>query len=126
MAASTTQNLSRRSHIIMGTNGGHNNHKHHGHDHNGGNGSYKGNGNATPNNNGHHRPNTAPKKDLSHIICYNCKKPGHYSTECPEMKNAETAKPNPFDKGFVNPVHLEGAYNEPSMVNGTFQIKYPV
>ena len=30
------------------------------------------------------------------------------------------AKPNPFDKGYANHVHLEGAYNEPGMENGTF------
>ena len=44
---------------------------------------------------------------------------GRY-TECPEKKTTEAAKPNPFDKGYVNHVHLEGAYNEPGMENGTF------
>ena len=59
------------------SNGG-SNHKHHGHNHNGSNGGYKGNGHAAPNNNGHHHPNTAPKKDLSRITRYICKKQGHY------------------------------------------------
>jgi hypothetical protein len=46
------------------------------------NGNHNGsNGNHTRGN-GQHRI----KKDLSHIICYNCKKPGHYADMCSEKK----------------------------------------
>ena len=76
------------------------NHKHHEH-----NGGFKGNGHDAPNHN--HRPNGEPKKNLNHITCYNCKKQGHYSTDCPEKKGAEAAvKPNPFDKGYVNHISV--------------------
>ena len=44
---------------------------------------------------------------------------GHYVSNCPEWRTEEAAKPNPFDKGYANHVHLEGAYNEPGMENGT-------
>ena len=103
-----------------GNSGGHHNHKNgNGHNHNngsnGGNGEYK---NNSYNGQNHNHP--AGKKDLSHIKCYKCKQMGHYSSNCPEKKTEEAAKPNPFDKGYVNHVHLEGSYNEPGMENGTF------
>ena len=60
------------------------------------------------------------KKDLSQIQCYKCKNMGHYVSDCPEWKTEEAAKPNPFDKGYVNHVHMERAYNEHGIVNGTF------
>ncbi|HEY1644970.1 MAG TPA: reverse transcriptase domain-containing protein, partial [Candidatus Saccharimonadales bacterium] len=31
--------------------------------------------------------------DLSHIVCFNCKKAGHYATECPYPKNAYSYVP---------------------------------
>lgn len=30
--------------------------------------------------------NYAPKKDLSHIMYYNCNKKGHYASKCPEPR----------------------------------------
>jgi hypothetical protein len=46
--------------------------------------------------NGQHRHNTEPKKYLSGITCFKCKKNGHYSSSCLENKTTELAKPNPF------------------------------
>jgi hypothetical protein len=62
-------------------------------------------------NNGQHNHNSEAKKDLSHITCFNCKKKGHYSTNCPEP-----TKPNPFKRGHVNHIHVEE-------VMGTFPFK---
>jgi hypothetical protein len=67
------------------------------HKHSGG---FKGN-NSSGHHSGHndqHRHNTEPKKDLSHITYFNCKKTGHYSTSCPENKSIELAKPIHFRK----------------------------
>ena len=80
---------------------GGNGHNHHGHNHNedqkGSNGDNKdGNHNGNGNGNGQH--SHQGKKDLSHIKCYKCKNMGHYSSGCPEKKDIEAAKPNPFQK----------------------------
>jgi hypothetical protein len=77
-------------HFNRGNGGNFNGHKH--------NGGFRGN-----NSNGHHnggngqcRFNSDAKKDLSNITCFKCKKTGHYSTNCPENKSEDAAKPNPF------------------------------
>ena len=88
----------------------------------GGNGEYK-NNNHSGHNNGHHNGQNhhhhTGKRDVSHIQCFKCKKMGHYSTECPEMKTEEVVKANHVEKGHVNHVHVGRAYNEHNRVNGT-------
>jgi hypothetical protein len=81
-----------------GNKGNNSNGNHNGHQ-NGGNGNHNGHLNG---NNGQHSHNSEAKKDLSHITCFNCKKKGHYSTNCPEP-----TKPNPFKKGHVNHINVE-------------------
>jgi hypothetical protein len=49
---------------------------------------------------------------------------GHYISDCPEWKEEGAAKPNPFKGGHANHIHVEGNYNEPKRVNGTFSIKF--
>jgi hypothetical protein len=98
-------------------NGSHfNSHKH--------SGGFKGNNSSGHHNghNGQHRHNTEPKKDLSHITCFKCKKTGHYSTSCPENKSIELVKPNPFQKGQVNHLNVEEVMNEPDIVMGMFPL----
>jgi hypothetical protein len=91
-----------------GNKGNHSNGHHHrgnGHhngsngSHNGGNGNHNGGNGHQNGGNGQHRSNPNAKKDLSHMICYNCRKPGHFANHCPERKPNEPAKPNPFQKG---------------------------
>jgi hypothetical protein len=73
-----------------------------GHRHNGGfrgnhsNGHHSGNNGHHSGGNGQHRFNSDAKKDLSSITCFKCKKTWHYSTNCPENKPEDAAKPNPF------------------------------
>jgi hypothetical protein len=109
-----TEPFHKRHHSSEGSGNG-NSHRHGGHfpKGNGGNfnghrhnGGFKGNNSNVHNNNGHHngvnghhRFNSDVKKDLSNITCYKCKKNGHYSTNCPENKPDDAAKPNPFQKG---------------------------
>jgi hypothetical protein len=71
--------------------------------HNGSNGNHTGGNGHQNGGNGQHRI----KKDLSHIICYNCKKPGHFADMCSEKKQDDAAKPNPFKRGHVNHVNVE-------------------
>ena len=115
-------------------------HNHNGHNHNGGNkgdtGGHKGHGNNHGHNgsghnhgrngnntsNGPHRPNSEHKRDINQVTCYNCKNKGHYSNECPEKKNGEATKPNPFQKGHVNHVNVEEVFDEPDAVIGTFSL----
>ena len=107
--------------------------KHHDHkgEFKGSSGGYKGNGHAGPNpdlkkdisqvlcfkckNKGHYAnkcqekklQNNPHKEDISQVMCYKCEKTGHYANNCSE-KGAETvAKPNPFDKGYVNNINVE-------------------
>jgi hypothetical protein len=91
------------------------------HKHSGG---FKGNGSSGHHSghNGQHRHNTEPKKDLSNVICFKCKKNGHYSSSCPENKTVEPAKPNPFQKGQVNHLNVEEVMNEPDAVMGMFPL----
>ena len=92
-----------------------------GHKHNGG---FKGNSSSGHHSghNGQHRHNTEPKKDLSGVTCFKCKKLGHYSSSCPENKAVEPAKPNPFQKGQVNHLNVEEVMNEPDAVMGMFPL----
>ncbi|KAK1641634.1 hypothetical protein QYE76_059439 [Lolium multiflorum] len=76
--------------------------------HNGGNGHHNGN-------NGQHRHNS---RDLSHITCFKCKKTRHFADRCTEKKHDEVIKPNPFQKGQVNHLHVEEVVNEPNTVMG--------
>jgi hypothetical protein len=91
------------------------------HKHSGG---FKGNNSSGHHNghNGQHRHNTKPKKDLSNITYFKCKKNGHYSTSCPENKSIELAKPNPFQKGQVNHLNVEEVMDEPDAVMGMFPL----
>jgi hypothetical protein len=93
----------KRHHFSEGNGNGSNSN---GHRHNGGNKGNNSNGHHNGNN-GQHSHNSEAKKDLSHITCFNCKKKGHYSTNCPENKSDEPAKPNPFKKGYVNHINVE-------------------
>ncbi|KAK1610944.1 hypothetical protein QYE76_034617 [Lolium multiflorum] len=80
---------------------------------NGNNGRHNvGNGHQNGNN-GQHRRNTG---DLSHITCFKCKKTGHFADRCTEKKPDEVIKPNPFQKGQVNHLHVEEVVNEPNTV----------
>ena len=92
------------------TNGHHNGH-HNGHR----NGHHNGN-------NGQQRFNADGKKDMSEVMCYKCKKNGHYADKCPELKAIEAAKPNPFQKGHVNHLDVEELMNEPDAVMGMFPL----
>ena len=47
---------------------------------------------------------------------------GHYSSDCPEKKEANPSKTNPFQKGHVNHVNVEEVMEEPDAVIGTFRI----
>ena len=47
---------------------------------------------------------------------------GHYATDSPGAKNSGSSKPNPFQKGHVNHVNVEEAYNEAGAVLGKFLI----
>ena len=42
---------------------------------------------------------------------------GHYSSGCPEKKDIEAAKPNPFQKGYVNHVNVEEVFEAREAVN---------
>jgi hypothetical protein len=91
-----------------------------GHRHNGG---FKGN-NSHGHHNGHnsqHRHNSEAKRDLSQVTWFKCNKTGHYANSCPEKSN-ELAKPNPFQKGQVNDIHVEEVMNEPDAVMGMFPL----
>jgi len=51
-------------------------------------------------------PPSAPRRDLSEVICYSCQKKGHYSGDCPEKTpasgvNATTAKVQNLSKSRV-------------------------
>src|SRR4051812_35448771 len=109
--------------------GGHNHHNHGGHSQHGGNGHNHGNqrnGNGGNGNQQRSNPATPVKRDLSHITCFKCNNKGHYSNECPELKNGNgngssgNKKPNPFAKGQVNHVNVEEAYEQPDAVFGKF------
>jgi hypothetical protein len=110
-------------HFIKGNGGNFNGHRHNG----GFRGNYS-NGHRSGNNgnhnggNGQHRSNSDAKKDLSHITFYKCKKPGHYSTSCPENKPEDAAKPNPFQKGEVNHLNVEEVMNDPDAMMGMFPL----
>jgi hypothetical protein len=95
---------------------------HHHHDHNG-------NGNIQHVGNGHfHQGNmnrmNFNKKDISQILCYNCKKPGHYAADCPEKKKNGGGfngnKPNPFNKGHMNHINVEEVFEAPNAANSKF------
>ena len=43
----------------------------------------------------------------SEVICFKCKKKGHYADKCPEGSTNVAAKPNPFKKGHVNHLDVE-------------------
>ena len=61
------------------------------------NGHHNGHRNGHQNgNNGQQRTTSDGKRDLSEVMCYKCKKNGHYSNNCPELKTADVTKPNPF------------------------------
>jgi hypothetical protein len=55
-------------------------------------------------------------------MCYKCKKYGHYSSNCSELKTVDTTKPNPFQKGHVNHLDVEEVMNEPDAVIGMFPL----
>ena len=41
-----------------------------------------------------------PKRDLSQVQCFRCKKMGHYADKCTEQKSAKGAKPNLLQKAM--------------------------
>ena len=73
-------------------------------------------------NSGQQRPNSDGKRDMSEVMCYKCKKNGHYADRCPELKAIEATKPNPFQKGHVNHLDVEEVLNEPDAVMGMFPL----
>ena len=72
-----------------------NGHNHDGHNHHNNNGH---NHNAQRNGNNDHDLSTPTKKDLSQLLCYRCRNPGHYSTNCPELKKINYDNGNSGDK----------------------------
>ena len=70
-----------------------------------------------------HDNKLAHKRDLSQVLCYNCKKTGHYAADCPEkMKNGGDAngnKPNLFQNGHVNHVNVEEVFEAPNGVTSS-------
>jgi hypothetical protein len=108
-----TEHSHKRHHSSGGNGNGSNSN---GHGHNGGNQGNHSNGHQNEGNGNHNGSNGhqnggnrqhRPKKDLSHIICYNCKKPRHFADMCSKKKLDDVAKPNPFKKGHVNHVNVE-------------------
>jgi hypothetical protein len=75
--------------------------------HNGGNGHHNGGNGHSNGGNGQHHSNPVVMKDLSTITYYKCKKTGHYANRCPENKQDDVAKPNPFKKGHVNHINVQ-------------------
>jgi hypothetical protein len=53
---------------------------------NNGSGSGYGSRRAHGGNGDHNHHAIFKKKDISQLVCYNCKNPGHYATNCPEKK----------------------------------------
>jgi hypothetical protein len=92
-----------------------------GHTHNGHNNNNNGNGHRNGCNNGQNRHTNSRKKDISLLQCYNCKKLGHYASDCPEKKNepknSNGNKPNPFKKGHINHAHVEEVFELPNAAN---------
>jgi hypothetical protein len=106
-------------------NSGHHKHGSNGHNNHGGNGRHH-NGHKSHNHhnsgrgNGQNRNSDFTQRDISKVECFNCKKTGHYSRDCPEKNKNDGNKPNPFQKGHVNHVNVEEVYDEPDVVIGTF------
>src|SRR3954470_11977593 len=63
-----------------------------------------------------------PKKDISQVECFKCKKMGLYANECPEKKVEGPNNPNPFQKGQVNHINVEEIYEESDAVAGKFKL----
>jgi hypothetical protein len=110
--------------------GGHNHHSHeeNGHDHNGYRDHNKnhgnGNGNGNGSNNGRNYQNNLKKKNISQVLCYNCKKLGHYASDCLEKeRNVEGSignKPNQFPEEHINHVNVEEVFEAPNVATRKF------
>ncbi|XP_071683420.1 uncharacterized protein [Lolium perenne] len=104
------------------SNGGYKSNPSFGHHNGHHNGHRNGHGNG---NNGQRQSKSDGKRDLSGVMCYKCKKYGHYSSNCPELKTSDTTKPNPFQKGYVNHLDVEEVMNEPDAVIEIGLHKFP-
>jgi hypothetical protein len=64
------------------------------------------------------------KKDISQVLCYNCKKLGHYASDCPEKKRNVGGsignKPNQFQEEHINHMNMEEDFEAPNVATRKF------